>query len=142
MGGADRCDYCDGTELVYELSVRGGSKSRCIECLAIEQGQRQFSLPFETWLDQDDLDGPGIEPFDPRENDYKTLRSWFKILARIKDDDPIIKRDPDATGTVFEDTREFLINVMGAAAYYSPSEIIEAGGDPGQTTQTDGGSNE
>lgn len=123
------CDYCDGTELVYELSVRGGSKHRCIECLAIEQGQQKLSMPFDAWLDRDDIEPMGVEgepdfePFDPREHDYEAARAWFKILARLKDDAPLIIRNPEAPGTVFEDTREFLINVMGKDAHHPPSDI-------------------
>ena len=131
---ARQCDYCESTELVYELAVRGGSKFRCIECLAIEQGQQQFSLPFDVWLDRDEIkppeheDAPDFDPFDPREHDYQVARAWFTILARLKDDEPILKRDPDAIGTIFEDTREFLINVMGSDAHKRPSEL-SGGGD-------------
>ena len=127
--GTYRCDYCDGTELVYELESDRGPVRRCIECLAIEQGQQQFSLPFDVWLDRDEIeppdhpDAPDFDPFDPREHSYKTARAWFTILARLKDDEPIIKRDPEAIGTVFEDTREFLINVMGKDAHKRPSEL-------------------
>ena len=73
------CDYCDGEDLVYELSVRGGSKFRCIECLAIEQGQQKFRMPFDRWIDKDTVEPMGVdgepdfEPFDPREHDYKTV---------------------------------------------------------------------
>jgi len=129
LNDSDRCGYCDGTELVYKLSVRGGSKYRCIECLAIEQGQQQFTHRFEVWIGRDNVEPPGhpdapdFEPFDPREHDYEVARAWFRVLARLKDDDPIIKRDPDATGTIFEDTREFLVNVMGKDAHKRPSEL-------------------
>ena len=132
---ADQCDYCDGTELVYRLNSDRGPVNRCIECLAIEQGQQQFTLPFDVWLDRDDIDppdqekfpdAPGFDPFDPREHDYHTARAWFIILARLKDDEPILKRDPDAIGTVFEDTREFLINIMGSDAHKRPSELRSA----------------
>lgn len=124
-----RCDYCDGEELVYELESDRGLKRRCIECLAIEQIQQQFSLPFDVWLDRDDIeptdhpDDPLEESFDPRKHDYKTAQAWARILARLKDDDPIIKRDPDDYGTIFEDTREFLTNVMGEDAHKKPSEL-------------------
>lgn len=127
---SETCDYCDTDELVYELNpARGGVVHRCIECLAIEQGQQKFSLPFDTWLDRDNVeppehdDAPDFEPFDPRKHDYKAAQAWFKILARIKDDEPLVKRDPDAIGTVFEDTREFLVNLMGADAHKRPSEL-------------------
>lgn len=126
------CDYCDTDELVYELEPgRGGTVNRCIPCLAIEQGQQQLSLPFDAWLDRDDVEPMGVEgepdfePFDPREHDYKVARAWFQILARIKDDSPILKRDPDAIGTVFEDTRKFVTNLMGSDAHKRPSELYE-----------------
>ena len=86
------------------------------------------------WLDRDEIepsdhpDAPDFDPFDPREHDYKTARAWFTILARLKDDEPILERDPDAIGTVFEDTREFLINVMGSDAHKCPSELYDSGG--------------
>lgn len=129
----DTCGYCDGDELVYELKLgRGGVVYRCIECLAIEQAQQKLNMPFEVWLDRDDIeppdadDAPDFDPFDPREHDYKAARAWLRVLARLKDDDPIVKRDPDAIGTViFEDTREFLINAMGADAHKRPSELID-----------------
>lgn len=127
------CDYCGSEELAYELESHRGPVCRCIECLAIEQGQQQLEMPFDTWLERDELEAPDVDPFDPRKHDYKTARAWFTVLARIKDDDPIVKRDPDAIGTIFEDTREFLINIMGEAAHYPPSEIIESDGDPAQT---------
>jgi len=128
--GMDQCGYCDGTELVYELEpMRGGVVYRCIECLAIEQGQQQLQQPFEVWIDRDDIeppeaeDAPDFEPFDPTESDYYTARAWFAVLARLKDDDPIVKRDPDAIGTIYEDTREFMTNLMGEDAHKRPSEL-------------------
>lgn len=130
----NECGYCGTGELVYELNPsRGGTVNRCIECLAIERGQQQFSLPFEAWLDREEVeppeaeDAPDFEAFDPREHDYKTAQAWFRILARLKDDEPILKRDPEAIGTVFEDTREFLINVMGEDAHKRPSELRASG---------------
>lgn len=133
------CDYCGTDELAYALESDRGTLNRCIECLAIEQIQRQFSLPFDAWLDRDEIepmdhpDAPDFETFDPREHDYMTARAWATILARLKDDEPIVKRDPDAIGTIFEDTREFVTNIMGSAAHFPPSEIIEADGDPAQS---------
>lgn len=124
-----QCNYCDGTDLVYELESDRGRVTRCIECLAIELGQQKFSLPFEVWLDRDEVkppeadDAPDFDPFDPREHDYETARAWFTVLARIKDDEPLVKRDPDAIGTIAEDTREFLTNIMGADAHKPPSEV-------------------
>ena len=126
----NNCGYCGTDELVYELHPgRGGAAYRCIECLAIEQIQQQLDLPFERWLDRDDIEPSGhpnepeFEAFDPRKHDYNTARAWAKVLARLKDDSPILKRDPDAIGTVFEDTREFLTNVMGSDAHKPPSEL-------------------
>lgn len=123
------CGYCSTTEMVYPLSVRGGQKYRCIECLAIEQGQQQLSLPFDAWLDRDDIeppagdDTPDFEAFDPRKNDYESAQAWLRILARLKDDDPIVKPDAGAIGTINEGTREFLMNVMGEDAHKKPSEL-------------------
>jgi hypothetical protein len=127
------CDYCGRTGLTYELQSDRGLKRRCIPCLAIEQGQRQFSLPFEAWLDREDVEPMGVEgepdfePFDPREHDYNTARAWFTVLARIVQDDPALKRDPDAIGAIFEDTREFLENTMGKEAYQKPSAVAGSG---------------
>lgn len=126
---AQTCDYCDTDELVYELQSNKGPVCRCIECLAIEQIQQQVSLPFEVWIGRDDIeptdhpDDPLEESFDPREHDYETVGAWARILARLKDDDPIIKRDPEDYGTVFEDTREFVTNIMGEDAHKRPSEL-------------------
>jgi len=133
MSDVQTCDYCDRTDAtVYKLESGRGTVRRCIRCLAVEQIQQKFSMPFEVWMDRDDVeppdqeqfpDAPDFEAFDPREHDYQAARAWATILARLVDDDPILKRDPDAIGTVFEDTREFLTNVMGAEAHKSPSEL-------------------
>jgi len=124
------CDYCDGDELVYELEpARGGTVNRCLECLAIEQGQQKFSLPFERWIDQEMTeppehpDAPDFEPYDPREMDYRVARAWFRVLARIKDNKPILKREEDAIGSIADETRTFLTNLMGNDAYKRPSEL-------------------
>lgn len=117
------CDYCETEELAYELNSDRGQVVRCIPCLAIEQGQQKLSLPFEAF-----------EDFDHKESSYNSARDWFRVLARIRQDDPIIKRDPDDIGTVNEDMRTFLTNIMGSAVHYPPSEIVEADGDPGQAT--------
>jgi len=125
------CCYCGRSELAYEMRSDRGTVARCIPCLAIEQGQQKLSLPFDAWLDRDDIEpmesGPDFEPFDPREHDYKQAQAWFRVLARINEDEPVVKRDPDAMGTIFEDTREFLINIMGSEAHEPPSEV--AGSD-------------
>jgi len=139
-----RCGYCDSPDLAYELDSDKGPVVRCIPCLAIEQGQQGFSLPFEAWLDRDMIeppeaeDAPDFEPFDPREANYESARSWFQILARIQQDDPLVKRDPDDFGTIREETREFLVNFMGADAHKPPSELV---GEPAKVGQTalDGG---
>lgn len=137
MGDNPTCDYCDSPELAYEMEeMTRGKVCRCIECLAIEQIQQQFTLPFDTWLDRDDIeppdhpDAPDFEPFDPREHDYYTARAWATVLARLKDDDPIVKRDPEAIGTIFEDTRESLINIMGSDAHKRPSELRNVQAEP------------
>ena len=119
------CDYCGNEHMAYRLESDKGPVNRCITCLAIEQGQQQFSLPFEVWVDRDELEAPDVESFDPRKHDYKTAQAWFRSLARIRQDEPILKKDSDAIGTVFEDTREFLINIMGKDAYKRPSELKE-----------------
>jgi len=124
-----KCSYCGTTDLVYELHPNGGTAYRCIECLAIERGQDKVRMPFEVWLERDDIeppageDTPDFEPFDPRKDDYECVRAWFRILGRLKEDKPIIQRDPDAIGAVCETVREFLTNVMGADAHKRPSEL-------------------
>lgn len=126
------CGYCGTDELTYELDSDRDTVVRCLECLAIEQIQQQVSLPFDVWMDRDDIeppnqeefpDAPDFDPFDPREHDYKTIGAWATVLARIKDDDPIVKRDPEAIGAIFEDTRTFLTNFMGEEAHKRPSEL-------------------
>lgn len=112
------CGYCNETGLVYKLREQSrGAVNRCIECLAIEQGQQQFRLPFGAFVDEKNED--------LAETSYENARDWNRILARVKDDEPIIKRDPDAIGTVNERIREFLTNVMGADAHKRPSELID-----------------
>jgi hypothetical protein len=109
--------------MAYELESRKGPVNRCIPCLAIEQGQQKFSLPYESWLSRDELEDMDGETFDPRKHDYKTAQAWFRILARIREDEPILLRNEDKISAVFEDTRTFLINIMGEDAYKSPSEL-------------------
>lgn len=117
------CDYCDSSDLAYGLESDRGTVARCIPCLAVEQGQQQLSLPYDAFEDSKYA-----------ESSYNSARDWFRILARIRQDDPILKRDPEDFGTVGESTRTFLTNIMGSAAHYPPSEIIDADGDPAQTT--------
>jgi hypothetical protein len=130
------CNYCGRSELAYRLESGRGTVVRCIPCLAIERGQQALGMPFDEWLDRDiiepmDIDSePAFEPYDPREMAYYSVRSWFKILARINDDEPLVKRDPSAPGTIHEDTREFLINIMGSEAHKVPSKLV------GQSTHT------
>ena len=128
------CDYCDGEELVYEIGTGRGSVRRCIECLAIEQGRNKFRPPFDRWIAKDEIepsehpDDPLEESFDPRAMDYRVARSWFTVLGRIQNDNPIVKDDPEAPGgNICEETREFLTNVMGEDAHKRPSEL--RGGD-------------
>lgn len=142
MNSGQHCDYCDTDELVYEMSpMRGGTVYRCLECLAIEQGQQKLDTPFEKFIDNENHEeNPIFEDAEHwnehRRRSYEGARSWFKVLARIKNDDPLVKRDEDAIGTLPEERREMLIHLMGSAAYYSPSEIIESNGDPEQATLT------
>lgn len=123
-----RCGYCDTTDLVYELNeMHRGAVHRCLECLAIEQGQQQLRMPFSKFMDFD----PGVvydskqDVLNARKHSYVTARAWFQILARIKDDEPPIKRDPDAIGTVSSDVWEFLTNLMGEDAHKQPSELMD-----------------
>jgi len=123
------CDYCGSTDLAYELESDRGMVARCIPCLAIEQGQQKINMPFDRFTDFD----PGVvydskeEVREARKDSYEVCRSWWRVLARIRQDDPILKRDPDAIGTIHEHTREFLTNIMGSDAHKPPSEIT--GGD-------------
>jgi len=134
-----QCDYCGTEDLAYELPSGKGPVSRCIPCLAIEQGSEQFSKPFEKFIDNTKHEDSVV--FDDREHwddhrrlQYEAAREWYVVLGRIRQDKPILKRDDEAFGVLSEARREFLTNIMGAAAFYSPSEIIEAGGDPTQET--------
>lgn len=110
----EACDYCGTSELAYELRSDRGPVVRCLQCLAIERGQSGLQMPFEAFVD-----------FEYAESSYESTRDWFRILARIRQDDPILKRDPDAIGTVGESTREFLTNVMGSDAHKKPSALTE-----------------
>jgi len=122
------CDYCGRPELAYEMRSDRGMVTRCIQCLAIEQGQQQFSMPFEEYIDNSKHEDSPIwdDEEDWREHrrlSYESARDWLTILARIQDDDPLVKRDPDAIGTLNEHTREHLTNIMGSEAHHPPSEV-------------------
>ena len=135
---SEHCDYCGTDELVYEMSpMRGGTVHRCLECLAIEQGQQKLDTPFEEFIDNENHEESPIfedaEDWDEhRRRSYEGARSWFRVLARIKNDDPLVKRDEDAIGTLPEERREMLIRLMGSDAYCSPSEIIGANAEQAQ----------
>lgn len=125
----ESCEYCETERMVYRLNSDRGVKHRCIECLAIEQMQQQFRLPFDVWIDRDDIepsDHPKDaldEPLNPTKHDYQTARAWATVLARVKNNDQILLEDSDAIGSIFDQTREFLINVMGRDVYKKPSEL-------------------
>lgn len=112
------CGYCGRSALAYELRSDRGMVTRCIPCLAIEQGQQSLRTPYDRYDDSDVLDE------DSRRRAWDSAADWFTVLARIQDDDPLVKRDPDATGTLAESTRTFLTNIMGSEAHYPPSEVV------------------
>lgn len=125
------CDYCNRTKLVYEMKSDKGIVNRCIPCLAIEQGQQQLNTPFSEFIDNTKHeDSPVFDDAehwrDHRKLSYESARDWWTILARIQDDDPLVKRDPDAIGTLHESTRTFLTNIMGEEAHYPPSEVASS----------------
>lgn len=131
MSGTE-CGYCGRAELAYELRSDKGMVTRCIPCLAIEQGQQQFQMPADEFLDETKHEDSIVfdDEDDWREHRrlaYESAGDWFRVLARIQDDDPLVKRDPDAIGTLNEHTREFLTNIMGSEAHHPPSEIVESG---------------
>jgi hypothetical protein len=117
------CSVCGADELAYELGSDRGTVARCLPCLAVERAQTDCG--WETFQRYDE---------DLQQYMIETTNDWLRILARIRQDDPILKQDPDSIVTVGGDTREFLTNVMGSAAHYPPSEIVASGGHPGQTT--------
>jgi hypothetical protein len=127
--GRQECDYCGRSKLTYEMRSNRGVVNRCIPCLALEQAQQQLKMPFDEftneskheespiWDDQEDWDNH-------RRHSYESARDWLTVLARIQDDEPIVKRDPDAIGaTLSEDSRESLINIMGSEAHKTASEV-------------------
>lgn len=138
------CAACGSEDLAYELGTDRGRVRRCLLCLAIERGGAALTQPFEVFVDNDGWRESSIwdtqEDYDDhRRHFYEQSRDWYRIAARIQQDDPVLKRDPEAIGTVQDAIRTFLTNVMGSAAHYPPSEIIEADGDPAQATLSDGG---
>lgn len=126
-----KCGYCDDTEMVYELRSDKGPVKRCIPCLAIEQGQQAFSLPFESYFETGDsiVFDSEEEELEHKKRQYEDARDWYRVLARVRMDDPLIKRDPDDFGTVNDSIRSFLTNIMGADAHKSPSELQESDRD-------------
>lgn len=133
------CGYCGSEALAYELQSDRGQVTRCIPCLAIEQGQQRLRTPFEKFIDFD----PGVvydseeEVRDSRRNSYEVCRAWWTVLARIQQDEPILERDPEAIGAIHEYTREFLTNIMGAEAHQPPSEVAGAEVSVGQSALGD-----
>lgn len=125
------CDYCDGTNLVYRLESGRGPVNRCIPCLAVEQGQQQLRMPFEKFIDTEDY-GVVYETredlLSARRGSYEKARDWFRVLARIFVDEPVLMRAPDDFGTVNDHTRSFLTNIMGEDAHKPPSVVAEEGG--------------
>lgn len=122
------CGYCGRSELAYEMRSDRGMVTRCIPCLAIEQAQQQFSMPFEEYIDNTKHEDSPIwdNEEDWREHrrlSYESVRDWLTVLARIQDDDALVKRDPDAIGALNEHTREHLTNIMGSEAHHPPSQV-------------------
>lgn len=138
--GDHQCGYCGATALAYQLESGKGPVVRCIPCLAIEQGSQKLGQPFEVFVDF----SPSVvydseeEKRESQKNSYEVARSWYTVLGRIQQDEPIIKRDPDDFGTVHEWTREFLTNIMGADAHKRPSEGVGSKVSIGQTTLSGG----
>ncbi|MWG36204.1 hypothetical protein [Halomarina oriensis] len=130
------CSYCDSTALAYELNSDRGPVGRCIPCLAIERGQSGLRQPAESFLDPE----PSVvydtqEKWDEhREQTYTRTRDWYRILARIQQDDPLLKRNPEDIGTVHDSIRTFLTNIMGEEAHYPPSDVAGSPVAVGQTT--------
>jgi len=132
------CGYCGSENLAYELESGKGTVVRCIPCLAIEQGQQKIRMPFDRFVD---LEADGIvydsdeELRERRQDNYEICRSWWVVLARIQQDDPIVIKDPgEFDTTLHEHTREFLTNIMGLDAHSPPSDVAESDVAVGQTT--------
>jgi hypothetical protein len=138
------CERCNETELVYRIQTENKVVNQCLTCLAVNQGKQQLDLPFETYIQQetgDVMEDLGIN--DRRELQYESAHEWFIVLKRIQQDNPILHQDTPNTDTDTDtDTRsetitcirEYLIEIMGEAAYYPPSRIITSNGDPAQKT--------
>jgi hypothetical protein len=124
-GRVVQCGYCDSEHLAYELGSDRGRVVRCIPCLAIEQGQQKLRLPLDSYDALDD---------DLLVSGYESARDWYRILARIQQDEPILKRDSEDFGTVNENLRTFLTNIMGQDAHYPPSEVAGSDLAVGQMT--------
>jgi hypothetical protein len=128
MTTESECGYCGRSALAYEMRSDRGMVTRCIPCLAIEQAQQQFSMPFENFINNSKHEDSPIwddeeDWRDHRRLSYESARDWMTVLARIQDDDLLVKRDPDAIGAINEHTREFLTNIMGSEAHHPPSEV-------------------
>jgi len=123
------CNYCERSELAYEMKSGKGMVTRCIPCLALEQAQQQLTSPFEEFIDNTKHEDSPIwddaEDWEKhRRLSYESVQDWLTVMARIQDDDPLVKRDPDEIGTLNEHTRKFLTNIMGADAHHPPSEVV------------------
>lgn len=128
-GDTSECDYCGRPELAYEMRSGRGVVTRCIPCLAIEQGQQQLDMPFAEFIDdskyEDSLVFDDAEDWDDhRKLSYESARDWLTVLARIQDDEVLVKSDSEAIDTLNEHTREFLMNIMGSEAHHPPSMIV------------------
>ena len=132
------CNYCDRSELAYEMKSGKGMVTRCIPCLALEQAQQQLTSPFEEFIDNTKHEDSAVWDDadhwkEHRRLSYESVQDWLSVMARIKDDEPLVKRDPDKIGTLNEHTREFLLNIMGADAHHPPSEVVGSEVDVVQT---------
>lgn len=129
-GGRLQCEYCDGTALVYELRSDRGPVARCIPCLAVEQGQEAISRPPAVYDSAED---------DRLQRDRKKARDWYRVLARIADDRPVVAREPDSIDALRDGTRSFLTNIMGDDAHRPPSELVDGDLPAGPLLTVNGG---
>lgn len=130
------CGRCTETELVYTVKTEKGPVNRCLPCLAVERGHEKLRLPFETFIDQETGEMMGeLGIADRRKEQYETARDWFLILNRLRRDDPLLRSERDDSDShEVRHVDSFLKEVMGEAAYYAPSDIIDSDGDPAQQT--------